>query len=82
MAKRNNRQPRWLGPTTEHADNLIKAFKSNLRTVAIRLAKHERAEVVLDRHVDEAHDTLSRLGLSRRKWMDRPELEVSVGRAC
>ncbi len=44
-----------------------------------QLARHEEADNVDRRHVGEAFEALARLGLRRRSWWRRPELEVGFG---
>lgn len=73
-------------PTLQQvADDLIGKygtdFSRNLREIAIIHARHEVAEYVLARHVDEAFSSLSRMGLNRRPFYKRPELEVGAGSA-
>lgn len=79
MAKKSANQPRWPNTSTEQAKALVEAFHDDLRKIAVRLARHERAANVDHRHVDEAFDALVRLGLGRNVGWKRPELEVGAG---
>jgi hypothetical protein len=72
---------RWPTQTRQYAEIVRDRFYANIRIVASACAKHEKAELVLSRHVDEAFTTLGRLGFNLRPWYKRPELEVSVGLA-
>jgi len=54
MAGGSRKEPGWLGPTTSLVDSLTKEFNLNLKTIAKRLARHEKAESILIRHVNEA----------------------------
>ena len=71
--------PRWPKETTQRLNQFSDQFKSNLKTVAESFAKHETAEAVLVRHVEEAHAALARLGLSSRRWYERTEFWTGIG---
>ena len=71
--------PRWPTETTQRLNQWSKQFKSNLFTVAESFAKHEGAEAVLVRHVDEAHGAFARLGLTNRRWYERTEFWTGIG---
>ena len=73
------KQPLWRVPGLRHVQGLVETFQSNIRTIAIRLARHENSEYVLNRHVDEAFKALAGLGLRRRRWYVRTEFEVGFG---
>ena len=78
MAKQS-RSPNWNGKTRELVGDLTEDFRENLRRLTIRLARHERADNIEVRHVDEAYEALCTVGIKRRIWWKRPELEVAVG---
>lgn len=71
--------PRWPNDTRQYAETHRDSFYNNLRIIATACARHEKAEYVLTRHVDESFVTLGRLGFNLRPWYRRPELEVSAG---
>lgn len=71
--------PRWPTETTQRLNQLCELFKSNLKTVAESFAKHENAEAVLVRHVEEAYAALARLGLTSRRWYERTEFWTGIG---
>lgn len=71
--------PKWPRPATKRIAELVKTFEENLRVVSTQLARHEEADNVDRRHVNTAFDALARVGLHRRFWWQRPELEVGIG---
>jgi len=75
----NGNQPAILSKARDHLNDLADEFKDNIRKIAIRIARHERAVYVNPRHFDEAKDCLNRTGLNRRSFWSRPELEVGAG---
>ncbi len=72
-------QPKWSKQSTERVESISAEFDENIRRIAIRIARHEKSVYVDPRHVDEAKGCLSRSGLNRRPWYERPELEVGLG---
>jgi hypothetical protein len=79
MAKALSGNPTWPSASSHHVTEIAKEFKHDVRAIAEAMAKHEGAESVLVRHVDEAFSALSALGLRRRRWHSRPELLTSAG---
>lgn len=71
--------PRPLPATRAYLRALEKRFGENLSTIAAACAKHEGSEVIVQRHVDEAFATLSRIGINVQPWYRRPELEIGAG---
>jgi len=65
--------------TFEYVKVITEQFGNRLGRIARQLAEHERAEYVLQRHVDEAFEAMSRTGLNRRPWWQRPESLVAAG---
>jgi hypothetical protein len=75
-------QPDWLKDTSEkRVDELGASFRDNLRQIAEALAREAQSEVIVVKHVDEAHTALAKLGLSRRRWYERSEGFAGVGGA-
>ncbi len=74
-----NSIPKWLRETTQLSNQFQEHFKANLRGVAESFAKHEHAEAVLVRHVEEAYGALARLGLISRRWYERTEFLSGAG---
>jgi hypothetical protein len=68
--------------TTEGNSAVLKIkadIERDVRGIAESIAIHERAEKVLETHVETAYATLAHLGLKRRRWYGRQEFEVGVG---
>jgi hypothetical protein len=72
-------KPEWPNDSTERANKHSADYGSNLKRIAETLARQEHCEFVLERHVDEAFDTLARLGLSKLGFWRRPELQITAG---
>jgi hypothetical protein len=72
-------EPRWPPDTRNLINVLAGIFHKNLADIAKACARHEASEVVLQRHANEAFDTLGRIGLNRRPWYKRPDLETALG---
>jgi hypothetical protein len=72
-------KPRWPNPTINHVKACGERFKKDIESIAEILARHEKAELVLFRHADEAFEALGRLRFNRRPFYKRPELEVGSG---
>ena len=72
-------KPTWPLPSTSHATRLSDGFKQDLKDVASTLASHDRVDQVSKKHVDDAFNILSQVGLRRVPWWKRPELETGVG---
>lgn len=74
-------------PLTEIARNQLRSlrdrYEKNLEGIAERIALSSNAENVLAQHVDEAHLTLKRCGLSppgpKPKFYQRDDVKVGVG---
>ena len=54
-------------------------FHTNVRRIAVRLARHDRELRVGTRHVDGAVEALRRAGRARRPAWQRPEAQVGLG---
>jgi hypothetical protein len=54
-------------------------YDRNLKAIAGNIANASRAENVLVPHIEEAHHTLKRCGLTRRYWFQKTEFEVGFG---
>lgn len=63
----------------DHVESISLEFKTDIRAIAQVLARQEKAELVLERHTDEAFAALGRIGFNRRPVYARPELEVGLG---
>ncbi len=72
----------WPPEPKRRESKLVGEFKESLHIIADRLAVHDGLKRVDDKHVDSAFETLSNAGLRRRRWVDRPESEASVGTFC
>lgn len=79
MARDQRTQPSWLGNSTERVEQLGDELEADLKAIAVRLAKHEGSERVLEKHVEQAFQSLACSGLERRKIWQRPESEVGLG---
>jgi hypothetical protein len=79
MPRDTRPQPRWIREADAEIDDTVGGFKSDLKTIALRMAKSERSECVVARHVHEAFQSLARSGLSRVPWLKRRETEASAG---
>lgn len=80
----SNEKPSIIWPTgadspKSRAKELEDEFKDNLRTIAERLTSHERLKRIDVRHVNDAHSALAQSGLSRRRFLERPETMMSIG---
>lgn len=71
--------PRLRTESKSHAYQHSVRYKAHLLKIATELARHENSEVVLMRHIDEAHYTLVRSGLARSAWYAKRELQIGVG---
>lgn len=58
--------------------NYVESFKGNLSKITRRLARHERAETIDVRHVDNAYEALIRCGLDRLPFWQRPQLKITI----
>jgi len=72
-------QPKWPRRTKALLGELSTEYKDNLRRISVRLARSERAEVVLERHLVEAFEAIAKLGIRRYPWYKRPATEYGVG---
>jgi hypothetical protein len=70
---------RWPPAITERRKELERNFKISLTAIAERAAIHERADSVSEIHLDSGYQTLSRLGLSRRRFSERAESQTALG---
>lgn len=70
---------KWGRPAQNRAKSIESDFKADLRQIAQCLAHHDKADSVSALHADRAFEALSRCGLSRRRWFDRPESETALG---
>lgn len=71
--------PRWGKEAEEKSAGFVADFKDNLRRITIRLAIHERADTIDERHVLNAHEALLRTGLDRTPWWKRSQLKTGAG---
>lgn len=69
---------RWGKEAEQFLKERIDTFKANMRRISIRLAKHERAETIDRRHVENCYEGLIRCGLDRTPWWERPQLKVTA----
>ena len=67
----------WPRESTRKAREIEQHFKDNLREIADCLANHERASSVSVVHVERAFTALANSGLTRRRWIDRPDAEAA-----
>lgn len=76
------REARWCKRSEDRVSDLVETFRNNLRRITKRLAYHDQCDTIDAKHVDEAFDALSRLGLRRRRWWTSPELKTTCGTVC
>lgn len=70
---------KW-SPQAKQASNSLKAeFAENVTKISIALAVHDQAAQVSPAHVHRAFQSLSMSGMSRVRWLDRPESLSSAG---
>ena len=67
----------WGRDAQDQADGTVEQFKADLRRIAIRLARHDRAETVDTKHVRSAFESLVRFGLESTPWWKRPQAKVT-----
>jgi hypothetical protein len=83
MARSN--QTTGLSRVTEsegHLRRLTSEYRNALTEIATALARQERAERVLVKHVDEAFRILAASSNNRRPWYQRHETEIAFGAAA
>jgi hypothetical protein len=68
----------WNNAASKRRNALKKSFADDLNGIAECLANHNEVSVA-ETHVNQAFQALSNSGLYRRRWIDRPEAEMSVG---
>lgn len=68
----------WSQAAKSRASQIEREFKDDLRHIADCLASHDRAAAVAVVHVDRAFDALATVGLSRKRWIDRPDAETAL----
>jgi len=56
----------------------VEEFKGNLSRVTRRFARHERAQTIDVRHVENAYEALVRCGLERMPWWQRPQMKLTL----
>jgi hypothetical protein len=72
-------QPEWQRLAQSHLAVQAEIYQKTLKDVAEAFAHHEQAEVILVRHVNEAHGALARVGLSNLNWLSRAENLTALG---
>jgi hypothetical protein len=70
---------RWPPDSTTRRKELEKNFQANLKSIAECSAIHEGSDSVSTAHLNNAYQTLSRLGLSRRRFTERAESQTALG---
>lgn len=78
-AKKDDDGANWNKKALAREGQLAKKFRDDVHDLAVVFARHENSETVVVRHVEHAHSSLSRLGLSRRKLIHRSEFWASIG---
>src|SRR5438105_2912540 len=68
----------WTPQASQRRSELKKSFAEDLNGIAEALSNHDETPVAVT-HVNQAFQALSYAGLYRRRWVDRPEAEISVG---
>jgi hypothetical protein len=68
----------WSKPAHQRHAVLKKSFADGLHGIAECLAKHDETSVS-ERHVNQAFQALSCVGLHRRRWTERPESFTALG---
>ena len=68
----------WSKAASARATQTGRQFNSNLRQVAESFASHDQVSVA-PIHVDKAFQALAHHGLTRARWLDRPETETAFG---
>jgi len=69
----------WSTSAQNHAADLAGKYDTTLREVAESFAGHERCELVIVNHVNDAHSAIARVGLGRFDFFGRPETETAGG---
>ncbi len=83
MARPNRRTSlSWVTESEAHVRHLASEYRDALTEIATALARHEGAERVLVKHVDEAFRILSAASNNRRPWYARHESEIALGAAA
>jgi hypothetical protein len=72
-------RPAWHRGAQLHLAMQAEIYQKSLKTVSESFAYQEQAEVILVRHVHEAHAALARIGLSHLNWLSRPENLTAFG---
>lgn len=78
----DSRSPRWGNQAEELAAEYVESFQKNLRRITVRLAIHEEAETIDQRHVRKAHDSLVECGYDRLPSWKRPQAKITVAGFC
>ena len=79
MAKKPIRRPTWPDGSSDRVKGHVNELEKNLRTIAQACARHDSSEVVLEKHVDHALESMGRLGLKRKPLWKRSETELTLG---
>ena len=79
MAKKAIRRPSWPDGSSDRLGGHVDELKRNLKALSETAARHDSSEVVLEKHVDHAVESLGRLGLKRVVWWKRREAELAAG---
>ena len=70
--------PSWQKHSTARREQLTLDYKTNLKIIAESIASYQENEVVLETHVEQAHETLAKAGLSDTPWYQRTEFRSGL----
>jgi hypothetical protein len=79
MAKAIPRKLSWITESNRRLGTLTSDYNTALEEIAAALAKHEGADRVMVKHVDEAFRVLAASSNNRRPWYARHESEIAAG---
>ena len=76
---KTNDTTKWNRLALARKKTLTLQFATDLDSLARVFASHENCEAIVVRHVDHAFLSLSRLGLTRKKFLLRSDVWSSIG---
>ena len=73
--------PTWSTPARKRAKEITASVDAEVRGIADCLADFDQRQRAARAHVDRAFSYLANAGLSRRRWINRPDTETGLGGA-